>query len=333
METPQSALQAVHFSFKRAESCGNEILVCKDLKMGFDGKVLFEEGNIFIKKQDRVFVTGDNGSGKTTLLKIINGELTPLEGEFKLGSNVKIGYFDQSQKCLNLGKTVFSQISDDFPSMTNTEIRNALASFLFKGDDVFKYISDLSGGERARVALLKLLLCSANLLILDEPTNHLDIQSREALEKALQDYDGTILAVSHDRYFMDKLSTKIYNISNKQIKEYAYGYKYFEQQINNYSKRVSRQKAEAVLSYKLKKKAEAEKRKLESLITKTEQEIALAEEKIEDLKRQLMLPEVAVDYLKATEITDEIEKLDCVLTEHYEKWEQYTVQFSTLNDM
>ena len=323
MEIPQSAQESVHFSFKRAESCGNEILVCKDLKMGFDGKTLFSDGNMFIKKQDRVFITGDNGCGKTTLLKIINSELTPLEGEFKLGSNVKIGYFDQTQECLNLGKTAFQQISDDYPFMTNTEIRNALASFLFKGDDVFKYISDLSGGERARVALLKLLLCGANFLILDEPTNHLDIQSREALEKALQDYDGTILAVSHDRYFMDKLATKIYNVSDKQIKEYAFGYKYFVEQINNRNKQVSQQKAEAVLSYKEKKKAEAEKRKIENMINKTEQQIAEVEEKIEELKQQLMLPEIATDYLKATEITEEIEKQEYVLMELYEVWEQY----------
>ncbi len=324
LETPQAMQESIRFLFNTAESCGNEILDCKNLKMGFGDKILFENGNMFIKKQEKVFLTGGNGCGKTTFIKIINGELAALDGEFKLGANVRIGYYDQTQECLQLHKTPFDQISDDYPKMTNTEVRNALAAFLFKGDDVFKQISELSGGERARVALLKLLLSGANFLVLDEPTNHLDIRSREALEKALDDYDGTVLAVSHDRYFIEKLATKIYHMENCGIKEYNGGYAYFCEKHKEASADIQKPKKneDAALSYKEQKRIEAEKRKAENQLKKTEEEIGQTEAEIDALNEQLLLPEIATDYVKATKLTEEIDRLSVKLDELYVLWEQ-----------
>lgn len=324
LETPQAMQESIRFLFNTAESCGNEILDCKNLKMGFGDKILFKNGNMFIKKQEKVFLTGGNGCGKTTFIKIINGELDALDGEFKLGANVRIGYYDQTQECLQLHKTPFDQISDDYPKMTNTEVRNALAAFLFKGDDVFKQISELSGGERARVALLKLLLSGANFLVLDEPTNHLDIRSREALEKALDDYDGTVLAVSHDRYFIEKLATKIYHMENCGIKEYNGGYAYFCEKHKEASSDIQKPKKneDAALSYKEQKRIEAEKRKAENQLKKTEEEIGQTEAEIDALNEQLLLPEIATDYVKATKLTEEIDRLSVKLDELYVLWEQ-----------
>jgi len=327
LETPQAMQESIRFSFNTAESCGNEILDCKNMKMGFNGKILFENGNVFIKKQEKVFLTGGNGCGKTTFIKIINGEIEALGGEFKLGANVKIGYYDQTQECLDLHKSPFEQISDDYPKMTNTEVRNALAAFLFRGDDVFKQISELSGGERARVALLKLLLSGANFLILDEPTNHLDIRSREALEKALDDYDGTVLAVSHDRYFIEKLATKIYHMECCEIKEYNGGYAYFCEKHKEIAEDSQKPKKneDAAISYKEQKRIEAEKRKKENLIKKTEEQIEQTETEIERLNNELLSPEIATDYVKATELTDKINELSVKLDKLYTIWEELSL--------
>ncbi len=324
LEIPEAMQEGIHFSFDRAKSCGNEILKCNNLKMGFDDKILFLNGNMFIKKQDKVFLMGPNGCGKTTLIKNVNGELPLLDGEIILGANVEIGYYDQTQQCLDLSKTAFGQISDDYPKLTNTEVRNALAAFLFKGDDVFKRINDLSGGERARVALVKLLLGGANFLILDEPTNHLDICSREALETALMEYDGTILAVSHDRYFIKKLATKIYHMADMQITEYNGGYDYFcEKQKKAEEEIVKVKKNEGgAVSYKEQKRLEAEKRKKENQIKKAEEQIEQLEGEIEGLNEKLLSPEVATDYMEAARLTEEIDKLSVNLEQIYEEWER-----------
>ena len=206
---------------------GNDVLTVKNLGKSFDTNKLFEDLSFEIKRGEKVSIIGNNGTGKTTILKIINQIIPSDNGEIKLGSNVTIGYYDQEHNVLHMDKTIFDEISDDYPDMTNTKIRNVLAAFLFTGDDVYKYIRDLSGGERGRVSLAKLMLSNANFLILDEPTNHLDIISKEILENAINSYEGTILYVSHDRYFINKTATRILDLVNKKLVNYIGNYDYY----------------------------------------------------------------------------------------------------------
>ena len=326
---PPDEEKTIRFEFGLKKESGNDVVLCENLAMSFPDKPLFENVAIHIRKGEKVFLTGANGCGKTTLFKIINGTYTQTEGELRLGAGVDIGYYDQTQGSLSKSKTIFEEIADSFPKKTQTEIRNALAAFLFFGDDVFKLIETLSGGERARVLLLKLMLSGANFLLLDEPTNHLDIASREMLEDALLNYGGTILAVSHDRYFMNKLSDRILSMENKNVISYQGNYDYYTEKKASQSIKqtgtlgsIPQQKSASALSYKEKKERDALIRKLTNLLKKTEAQIEELEEQIADLEAQLLLPENASDYVKAAEITTETEKKNEELAKLYELWEE-----------
>lgn len=332
---PPDEEKTIRFEFSLKKESGNDVVLADKLSMSFPGKPLFDNVDIHIRKGEKVFLTGANGCGKTTLFKIINGTYTQTEGSLKLGTGVVLGYYDQTQGSLSGSKTVFEEITDSFPKKTQTEIRNALASFLFFGDDVFKLIETLSGGERARVLLLKLMMSGANFLLLDEPTNHLDIASREMLEDALLSYGGTILAVSHDRYFMNKLSERILSMENHKIISYQGNYDYYAEKKAALSSKNSfaasdsaPAKSSAALSYKEKKEHEALIRKLSGTLSKTETAIEELEEKISVLENQLLLPENASDYVKAAELSAEIEKKNEKLTELYELWEKTEEQLN-----
>ena len=321
LEKPTSEEDSIKFDFTARYAGGNDVLIANDIAKSFDDKDVLQNINLHIRKRERVFLLGPNGSGKTTLFKIIIGEYESDKGEYELGSNIEIGYYDQTQSNLNYDKTVFDEIRDTYPEMTNTNIRNALASFLFKGDDVFKEISVLSGGERARVALLKLMLSQDNFLLLDEPTNHLDISSCEMLEDALMSYEGTIFVISHDRYFINKMADRILKLTPNGLQEYLGNYDYYIEKSQNNDVIIEEKKAPKVNDYKVRKEREATKRRLLKKIEKTEQEININEEKIKKLKEQLHTPEYATDYLKALEITNEITKLKQKVDILYESWE------------
>ena len=326
---PPDEEKTIRFGFGLKQESGNDVIIASNLSMGFPNKSLFDNVDIHIRKGEKVFLTGSNGCGKTTLFKIINGTYEQTGGEMKLGTGVTIGYYDQTQGSLNADKTVFDEIADAFPKKTQTEIRNALASFLFFGDDVFKLIETLSGGERARVLLLKLMMSGANFLLLDEPTNHLDIASREMLEDALSEYPGTILAVSHDRYFMNKLSERILSMEEKSVISYHGNYDYYTEKKAELSAKAANdntqktvEKSVAALSYKEQKERDALIRKLNNTLTKTEAQISELEELIADLEGQLLLPENASDYVKAAEISAKIDENNEKLASLYELWEE-----------
>ncbi len=330
LENPEIYNENIKFDFKAKNMGGTEVLRCNNLKMAFDEKLLFANTDVEVNRGDRVFVLGANGCGKTTLFKIITGEIQPIEGTVKIGANIQTGYFDQKQQNLSLEKDAIDEVWDTYPSMTQTEIRNAMASFLFKNDDVFTPVISLSGGERARIALIKLMLSGSNFLILDEPTNHLDIRSREALETALLGYEGTMLVVSHDRYFIDKLATKIYYMENYGVKKYDGGYTYFSQCKKDMAKdSVAKTKETASkLDYKAQKEYDAIIRKLKNAISKTEAEIENIETSIADLEEQLMLPENATDFEKSMNLTKNLEENKARLEDLYVNWEELSTQLS-----
>ena len=327
LEKPEFLEEGIKFNFKAETTGGAEVLRCRGLKMGFDGKILFENTDIDINRGERVFLLGANGCGKTTLFKIITGEYKPLEGTVKIGANIKVGYFDQKQEGLSSEKDAIDEVWDTYPKMTQTEVRNAMAAFLFKNDEVFTPINSLSGGERARIALLKLMLSGSNLLILDEPTNHLDIRSREALEEALLGYDGTMFVVSHDRYFINKLATCIYNMDASGVKHYNGDYSYFCEKRNGVcaEQRVEQKETTAKLDYKAQKQHDAEVRKLKNRIEAIEKEIEATENAIADLEEQIMLPEIATDYEKSIEISKNTEDNKKKLEELYTEWEEKSI--------
>lgn len=330
MEKPEIYNENIRFDFKAKNMGGTEVLRCKDLKMAFDEKILFKNTDVEVNRGERVFLLGANGCGKTTLFKIITGELEPLDGTVKIGANIQIGYFDQKQQNLSPEKEAIDEIWDTYPSMTQTEVRNAMASFLFKNDDVFTPVSSLSGGERARVALIKLMLSGSNFLILDEPTNHLDIKSREALENALLTYDGTMLVVSHDRYFINKLATKIYYMESLGVKKYDGDYTYFSQFKKTVKTQVSHGENESSSKhdYKAQKQYDSEIRKLKNSVMKTEEEIDKTEKIISDLEAQLMLPENATNFEKSMELSKLLEENKARLEELYEAWEEFSAQLA-----
>ena len=321
IEKPQNTPDNIKFEFKTKAGGGNDVLICDNLEMAFGEKKLFKNANMHIKKGERVFLLGANGCGKTTLLKIIMGILDSISGSFKLGANINCGYYDQTQSDLDDSKTAFSEVWDTYPTMNQTAVRNALAAFLFRGDDVFKEISILSGGERARILLLKLMLSNANFLLLDEPTNHLDITSREALEDALIGYNGTLFIVSHDRYFINKMADKICYMSQNELKTYNGNYDYFLEK-HTEVKIISEVAIEKKNDYKEKKANYAAIRKLANQICRVETEIAEVEDKICALEEKLNLTEYATDYARALEVTTEIDGLKVALDGLYEKWDE-----------
>ncbi len=322
---PDKALKSVHFSFKTDVRTGDEVVNVNDLSKSFTDKKLFKNLNLSIFRDDRVFLLGPNGCGKSTFLKIINKEIQPDYGTFRFGSNVKIGYFDQNIDKLHSDKTVLDEVWDMYRFMTETEIRSALAMFLFCGEDVFKKVSLLSGGERAKISLLKIMLSKPNFLILDEPTNHLDITSREVLENALMDFDGTMLVVSHDRYFINKLATKTVYLTHNggvNIDGNYDNYLLYRQNLQAQSESVVKEKKPVVNDYKLRKEKASNERKRKTRIAKLETEIEETENKISVLEAEISTPEISGDYEKLLEYTNNLNDLRNVLEEMYLEWER-----------
>lgn len=315
VEKPDSLPQAMKIQFHPLVESGYDVLKVKDLAMSFD-KPLFENINFEVKKKERVALIGPNGIGKTTLFHILLGDYIAQEGKIKLGSKVMIGYYDQEHSSLSHNKTIFQEISDTYPRMNNTEIRNACASFQFKGDDVFKTIDMLSGGERGRVVLMKLLLSQCNFLILDEPTNHLDIESKEVLEDALLSFEGTILFISHDRYFINKLATKVVEMTKHQAITYTGNYTAYMEHKD--TQKVVKEKN---LSYIEQKKIQSELRKQQSEIKKIEKQISDLEEKINQYNDLLHQDDILNDYQKYNEVNKDIEDSQKKLETLLEMWE------------
>ncbi|MCM1184711.1 MAG: ABC-F family ATP-binding cassette domain-containing protein [Roseburia sp.] len=307
---------------------GNDVMQIQGLSKRFGDNLLFEDVSFEIKRGEHVAIIGDNGTGKTTLLKIINELLPPDSGSIRLGANVEIGYYDQEHHVLHMEKTLFDEISDEYPYLTNTQIRNTLAAFLFTGEDVFKPISALSGGERGRVSLAKLMLSEANFLILDEPTNHLDITSKEILETALNAYEGTVLYVSHDRYFINKTASRILELTQKAFVNYIGNYDYYlekKEVLTPVSETVSDTSAAASaqkLEWQQKKENQANIRKRENAIRKCEEQIELLERKGKALDEEMSRPEIATDVARLQELAKEKEALEAELSKLYEEWEE-----------
>lgn len=323
---PDSKVEHIRFSFEPKCVSGNDVIIADGLGKSFGTKRIFRNASLHITRGERVFILGDNGCGKTTFLKTLMGQYAPDEGSFSFGENLFKGYFDQVQAGLDLNKTAIEEVWTKYPQMTQTQIRSALAAFLFKGDEVYKTVSELSGGERARIALLCLMLGGYNLLLLDEPTNHLDALSREELENTLLQYDGTMLIVSHDRYFINKLSTRILELSENGFTEYLGDYDYYiekrEQRQESIQPKLTEKKPEKVNDYKLKKEQAAQLRKMKAQLARTENEITELEAEIEEIQEKLNSAEVQTDYEKLIEVTDLLDKKNDELLDKYSLWEE-----------
>ena len=317
---------------------GNDVLTVEHLSKSFDSHKLFADVNFEIKRGEHVAIIGDNGSGKTTLLKILNGLVPADQGTFRLGSNVEIGYYDQEHHVLHSEKTLFEEISDDYPYLNNTQIRNVLAAFLFTGEDVFKRISDLSGGERGRVSLAKLVLSNANFLILDEPTNHLDIMSKEILEDALNGYEGTILYVSHDRYFINRTAHRILDLTEGQFVSYVGNYDYYLEKHDTVMAAIEANAprnadadsavaakpadSEVKLDWTAQKEEQARLRKKENDLKKCEEKIAELEERISEIDTEMSDPAIGTQVAKLQELSKEQTSCQEQLEKLYEQWEE-----------
>lgn len=317
---------------------GNDVLTVEHLSKSFDSHKLFTDVNFEIKRGEHVAIIGDNGSGKTTLLKILNGLVPADQGTFRLGSNVEIGYYDQEHHVLHSEKTLFEEISDDYPYLNNTQIRNVLAAFLFTGEDVFKRISDLSGGERGRVSLAKLVLSNANFLILDEPTNHLDIMSKEILEDALNGYEGTILYVSHDRYFINRTAHRILDLTEGQFVSYVGNYDYYLEKHDTVMAAIEAStpqsadadntaatraaESEVKLDWKAQKEEQARLRKKENDLKKCEEQIARLEARVSEIDTEMSDPAIGTQVAKLQELTKEQTACQEQLEKLYEQWEE-----------
>lgn len=329
LEKPEDLPEAIKFTFRAKEGGANDVLIAKGLSKSFDGTAVFTNAELDIKKNTTTFILGENGCGKTTLLKILTGEYQADSGEYKYGNNIQFGYYDQAQTDLDPSKTVIDEVWDRYPGMTQTQVRSALAQFLFKGDDVFKNVGKLSGGEKARVSLLKLMLSKANMLLLDEPTNHLDIHSREALENALASYGGTLLIVSHDRYLINKLADRIVWLGKTGTVNIDGNYdRYIE------LKEAKAQSEQAVQvkaaegkknDYKERKERESTLRKLSGALKRCEQAIDEIGLKTAELAQQMLQPEIATDYEKTSALAQEIEALK-------EKEEALTAEWMELSE-
>ena len=331
IEKPTEVNASMRIYLKPRIESGMDVLTVEHLSKSFPSLPLFSDLNFSIKRGERVAIIGNNGTGKTTILKILN-ELVPADaGVFHLGSKVHIGYYDQEHHVLHMEKNIFEEISDDFPKLTNTEIRNLLAAFLFTGDDVFKKIASLSGGERGRVSLAKLMLSEANFLILDEPTNHLDIMSKEILEEALRNYTGTVLYVSHDRYFINRTATRILELTNQSMVNYIGNYDYYMEKREELTRIYApgleeEQAAESVsatkLDWKQRKEEQARQRKRENDLKKTEAEIERLETRDKEIDSEMEKPEVAVNVAECVRLANEKAEIAEKLEELYEKWEE-----------
>lgn len=334
IEKPQEINTDIHLTLTPSIVSGNDVLSIEHLSKAFPPQQLFSDVSFEIKRGEHVAIIGDNGTGKTTLLKILNGLVDADQGSFTLGTNVHIGYYDQEHHVLHMEKTIFDEISDDYPSLTNTEIRNMLAAFLFTGDDVFKLIGDLSGGERGRVSLAKLMLSEANFLILDEPTNHLDIASKEILEHALNDYTGTLLYVSHDRYFINQTATRILDLVNQKFVNYIGNYDYYlekkEELTAAYTSEANSSDSsspastpsENKLSWQEQKEAQAKERKRQNELRKTEERITALEERDSEIDQLMMKEEIFTNSVKCQELAQEKAAIAEELETLYEKWEE-----------
>ena len=350
VEKPMDEPREMHFTLEPSCISGNDVLSVEGLSKRFDSQVLFKDVSFEIKRGEHVAIIGDNGTGKTTLLKILNQVQKADAGSFTLGAKVQIGYYDQEHHVLHDNKTIFDEISDDYPTLNNTQIRNTLAAFQFTGDEVFQVISTLSGGEKGRVSLAKLMLSEANFLILDEPTNHLDIASKEILEEALNNYSGTVLYVSHDRYFINQTATRILELVNQTFVNYIGNYDYYlekkEELTKAYASVPSAEKAgnsgnravgnasestgpsagaasskPSALSWQEQKELQAKERKRKNDLKKTEEEISRLEERNEEIDHELTLEEVYSNSIKCQELTSERTQNEEKLEELYEKWE------------
>ena len=336
VEKPAEAAKEMHFTLEPSEISGNDVLSIQSLGKRFDSQVLFQDISFEIKRGEHVAVIGDNGTGKTTLLKILNQVIEPDTGSFTLGSKVQIGYYDQEHHVLHNEKTIFDEISDDYPALTNTQIRNTLAAFQFTGDDVYKLIRDLSGGEKGRVSLAKLMLSEANFLILDEPTNHLDITSKEILEHALNEYTGTVLYVSHDRYFINQTATRILELVNQTFVNYIGNYDYYlekkEELTAAYAAPITAENPVALstsqeapsdskLSWQEQKERQAKERKRKNELKKTEDRISVLEERNVEIDELMTQEEVYSNSVKCQELALEKDANNTELEELYEKWE------------
>ena len=337
VEKPKALPKSIRFTLTSSGESGNEVAEAKELTMGFGGNILFRNLSFLVKKHDRLFIWGPNGCGKSTLIKLLLGQLEPLAGEIEFGYNVTVGYYDQENQNLDEDNTVLDELWNAYPNLTETEIRNTLALFLFRGDDIVKEVRVLSGGERARLTLAKLILSRMNLLILDEPTNHLDIESREALERALTEFDGTIIAVSHDRYFTRRLATRFVDLGDGG-RDFRGGYDDYmhwqEARLAEGAKVTDDLTADRTAAkygepakkeeYEEKKRSGAEKRKLEKRRAELEREIAKTEKQIAGID-DLLFGEAATDYVRAAELTDEKTVAEDRLLQLYEEYENLEI--------
>ncbi len=333
IEKPIEYEKSMSFTLTPSVTSGNDVLDVNDFSKKFGENQLFHPISFNIKRGEKVAVLGQNGTGKTTLLKMIQGLVPSDSGTAVTGSHVIIGYYDQEHQVLNADKTIFEEIQDDYPDLSHTAIRNVLAAFLFTGDDVFKPIHLLSGGEKGRVSLAKLMLSKANFLLLDEPTNHLDIMSKEILETAINNYEGTVLFVSHDRYFINRTATRILDLTGQSLLSYAGDYSYYLEKKETMEKchltpaedkpdTVSFDISDAKADWKEQKRIASQRKKIENEYNKTEQLIASLEEKIAFLDEELLRPEYAYNADKLMELTKEREQKEAALTESMEQWEQ-----------
>jgi len=312
VEAPQTYSENMRLSLDISKESGKDVLTVQNLSMSFDQKKLFWDINFEIKRGERVAIIGDNGTGKTTLLKIINGLLEPDTGEVIYGSNVSVAYYDQEHQVLHMDKTLFDELSDTYPDMTNTQIRNILAAFLFTGEDVYKKIADLSGGERGRVSLVKLMLSKANFLLLDEPTNHLDIVSKDVLENALNNFPGTVCYVSHDRYFINKTATRILDLTENRLLNYIGNYDYYiekREAVEEAANLTNTEQAEKPVDVSESKKewidnktVQAQKKKVKNALNKCEKEISEIEDKLQAVDEEFSNPENASNVGKLMEL-------------------------------
>lgn len=323
---PESELENIKFKFQPNTESGNDVLMCEGVSKTFGEKKIFENVNMHIRKGEKVFIVGSNGCGKTTLFRIIMGTVPADRGEIDFGAKVETEYFDQMQENLNMEKTAMDEIWDEYPKMTQTQVRTSLGAFLFKDDEVFKPINQMSGGERARVSLLKLMLGGGNFLLLDEPTNHLDTTSREALEESLKSYEGTMLIISHDRYFINKLADRILELKPEGMTEYLGNYDYYmEKRLEKSGQdrgktQTETKKSAGAIDYKMKKEMQAQERKRRSMLKKTEQEIEETELEMEKVNEQLADPQVTSDYQKLIELSGKLEELKTKQEQLYEQW-------------